>query len=475
MKHQLGAVVWLLLLVGASAFAATETNEVGDSTSRTTSFVDKLELVAMLKAGEFVELEKILTTYQEDFEAAAMPEAFVENAFLAFVNSDPELRNHLDQWVSQMPESYAAIMARGIYYWHVGSVWRGSGWAKDTHKTRFAKMREFFQLAVEDFGQAIEINDKLSVAYSALISIAMATGSGRATEKEILELGLTAVPGSAAIRYRYLHALWWDGKLEEIKGFVDEIIPLTGEFPELRVLGGYYDFAVGDRFRQQGKSNLAIQYYERALEHGEHWWYRFRHASVLHGLKQYDAALEVYDLAARARPQMTDVLNWKATVLRRLDRYDEAFEVWQEALELDPFKPPILLNMSYALVDKERYDEALAALDKALVYGSLDVDVRYARGYLLLYWLERSAESLDDLRFTTEFDPENQTYWYHYGNALYRLRDCATVDALKQMLRVCDAKKECREKDIEWANYTIRFMSQPWVCLGQFLKKHTPL
>ena len=454
---------FIAALVFASAPSVASPEPISPD-AQVTAFADKREFIALLRGGNFVQLDDRLSSLQAAFEAGEGAEDVVENAFLAFANSDPELRRHLDQWVTEMPGSYAAIMARGFYYWHVGWTWRGTGWGKNTHKTRFVKMREFFRLSAVDLGQAIKVNEKLSVAYSILISIAMAGGSDRAAERTILDLGLAAVPGSAAIRYRYLHALWWRGKLDEIKEYVDDIKLLVEKFPGLRALGGYYDFAIGDRFRQRGKYRLAIQNYERALEHGEHWFFRLRQAEVFKRLEQYDAALENYDLAAKARPQMTDVLNWKAAVLHRLDRDEEAFEVWQQALELDPFKPPILLYMSFALKDEERYSEALQALDKAMIYGAFDADVRDTRGRLHLYELKDPENGLDDLKFATELNPKSSKYWYNYGLALYKLDNCNAKKALSNYLQICNENGRCSDYSMKWAGEVIAYQKKFWVC-----------
>ena len=135
---QLLSLVAVLLALWPTTAAGTE------------RFPDKLELVGLLRAGQFEELEARLTTYQESFEAGGIAEDVVDAAFFAFANSDLALEPRFSQWLLRFPESYAAPLARGVYYWQLGWLSRGGGYVRKTLKLRFAEMRNYFSLAVPE-------------------------------------------------------------------------------------------------------------------------------------------------------------------------------------------------------------------------------------------------------------------------------------------------------------------------------------
>ena len=183
---------------------------------------DKLELIGLLRAGRFEELEARLTTYQEGFETGGIAEEIVEIAFFVFANSDPRLESMLAQWIQLFPDSYAAPLAKGIYYWHLAWRTRGSRLAQETSELSFTEMRDYLALSDSDLELAIRLNEKLSIAYAYRIGIAMLGPRNHRQRRSILEAGLETVPKSAVIRYRYLFALlpWWDGSLEKIDNFI---------------------------------------------------------------------------------------------------------------------------------------------------------------------------------------------------------------------------------------------------------------
>lgn len=235
-----------------------------------TTFPDKREFVALLKARAFSQLDDRLSALQAAYEAGEAPEVFVESVFFAFANFDPSIESLLDEWVETMPASYAAHLARGRYHQNIGWLNRGGQYAGKTPKERFSDMLDSFARAIEDMKRAIELNAKLSVAYADLIQISMAA-SRRDAVREWYDAGLAVMPSSTVIRYRYLHSLepWWGGSLEEIKAYIREIEPLFAEQPELRVLGGFLDYVLGDQLQRDDKEEQAFEYFERAVAHGD--------------------------------------------------------------------------------------------------------------------------------------------------------------------------------------------------------------
>ena len=113
------------LLGGVNSAAAAE------------NYPDRLEILAMAKSGQFSKLDALLSGYQESFQAGKVSERVVNFAFWSFSNSDPALAPRLDAWIEQMPNSYAALLARGLYRRNLGRISRGSRSGRNTPKSRY--------------------------------------------------------------------------------------------------------------------------------------------------------------------------------------------------------------------------------------------------------------------------------------------------------------------------------------------------
>ena len=133
-------------------------------------------------------------------------------------------------------------------------------------------------------------------------------------------------------------------------------------------------------------------------------------------------------------------------------------------IPVDPRNPRILLQVAYALRQVKRYDDALSTLDRALLYGAHDDDVRDTRGRILLYELNRPADAILDLERATQLDPGSKKYWYNYGLALYRTKDCKAVEALSTYRKVCEAGARCTKTSMAWAAEVIEYLKNPRIC-----------
>jgi tetratricopeptide (TPR) repeat protein len=416
------------------------------------SWPDKLALLDKLRQGEIDALDAQLSGYQEAFEAGRLSELVVIHAFDAFANSGAELEPLLHQWNERHPDSYAAAVARGAYFNHLGWLARGGAYASKTPDERFEAMASYQAQAVKDATRAIEINPKASVAYALLLS-ASKSSVARTNREQIVRMGLEAVPTSYTIRYSALSGLlpWWGGSLDEIRAFIAEMKPRAEDTLELRPLLGYADYATAETWRRAGKRQEAIQYYDRALRFGDYWFYRYRRGLNFYNLKRYDEALVDFDRALALRPQLTGVLDARARTYRRQGRYDNAFADWDLALKLDPRDPDYLRNRAFALRKQNRFAEARSDLDAALAFGAYEDTVRAARGRLFLYSLKDFQAAAEELREATTLAPKRDDYWYDYAIALYKNLDCEIMPALAAYIRLCESGSDCAEDKVNWA------------------------
>lgn len=144
--------------------------------------IDRLAFLQLLRDDGFAALEQRL-------EAD-------ENGYQSFSSADPELEPKLNAWVDARPDSEAPRMARAVFYHHLAWITRGSGYARETRRERFAVMHHYPNLATTDLEAVIENNPRFGLAYGHLITIALARGDHAATDM-LVRMGLEADPSSS--------------------------------------------------------------------------------------------------------------------------------------------------------------------------------------------------------------------------------------------------------------------------------------
>lgn len=97
--------------------------------------VDKVALVALVRAREFARAERFMERIQSEFEADYHKEDWALEVAFAFDSADPALAGLLDAWQVQSPETWQVHLARGMQLKAVAWARRGS---KYLHKTSAA-------------------------------------------------------------------------------------------------------------------------------------------------------------------------------------------------------------------------------------------------------------------------------------------------------------------------------------------------
>ncbi len=419
---------------------------------------DKLELINLLKAGEWSRLERRLEAYQSAFENDRASDQLVEAAYLAFANSDQYLADHLDRWVGSAPGSYAALAARGVYYWRLGWMAHGSADAQVLTRAQTRLMRKIFFLAAQDLEAAIEIRPQFSLAYALLFDIGMASDQ-RDDQTFLMRRGLRDVPASFVIRERYLASLepaWrprWtpEQALSEIARFTGAIEKAATRFPRLRPLTGYEHYARAQTLFAPGHYATAKGLIAQALNAGQYWRYHGLAGRIQLQEGRCGLALLSFDLALAQRPQDAALYGLRGEVQRCMDNGHGALDEWDQALAFDAMEPRYLLGKGEALFLLGRYDDARKLLDQATFYGANDAAVRAARGALLVDRFGQFDAAAADFKLATEIEPGRVDYWLGYGDALYRANKCDAMAALATYVRLCKRSVACSTEDVAWA------------------------
>ena len=453
---------------------------------------ERAELLQLLHQEKFEELDARFEAYFNRYRAGEISDHHIEQAYHTFGSADPGLQSKLDAWIAARPDSASARMARAVYNAHLGWINRGTALARNTPEQRFEIMRNRFSAAWSDLSAVLALEPEHGNAYGLLIQISMALGGTESTDA-LARAGLQADPRSFVIRRRYLFSLtpWWrgypqpareatslrerlhqwfeggerDGVPDEIRTFVAQIEMDGQENSALSPLEGFVDYVRGALLARERRREQAVEYFDNARQFGDYWLYHHAQGQNFYYLGQYEDAVASFTRALEAWPEGPNALNWRARAYRRLGQLDKAFDDWETALSLDPSNPKILVRLAYALREVKRYEDVLTVLDRALVYGEYDDDVRDARGRILLYELGRPADAIEDLRWATELEP-NSKRWYNYSLALYRIRDCKAAEALAIYRAVCAVGTTCSEKNLAWAGEAIAHLQDTRICPG---------
>ena len=432
---------------------------------------DRASLLGLLEAGEYERLDAYLSRLQQGYVAGERPEAALETAFAAFASADPALQRWLNAWIERRPRSFAAYLARGTYYRHLGRIGLQNGAGHSPANGTRKAVEAFFSLARQDIGRALERQPRLGLGYAGLVAIAMAHDAGLDADLWFRE-GIGADPGSPALWRAYLLSLQpWRrpdrdpaALMAELDGRVRELREGGPGDPALAALGGFHAYVTAELLRRQRRHGQADRAYREALAQGRDWVFlRGAGINAIQDAKPL-AALAFFDEALELRPQDPRLLDSRAHALVALGNHEAAFRDWRLALGLDPGNPRILHGYVQALRAQGRTAAARDAIADAAPFAQDSPSIRALRGALLTD-LGRPHEALADLRFAVEHAPHSGESWRAYAEALYRAKDCdGAAKALVTYQRLCANGTRCSDNDLMWAREALAGTRDPDIC-----------
>jgi non-specific serine/threonine protein kinase len=132
-----------------------------------------------------------------------------------------------------------------------------------------------------------------------------------------------------------------------------------------------------------------------------------------HCLRDYEKALEQFDIAAEHLPNQNEILQHTGWIRRRQSRWDEALDHLKRSLELNPRDPNLMFEIGISCLWMRRYEEAETYYDRSIALAPDEV-----WGYAfkaLNYWL-RSGD-IEAARAVLERMPDNdeptaQYFWF---------------------------------------------------------------
>ena len=309
--------------------------------------IDRLAVRQLLLAKSYDVLDRVLAAYADSVRRDYRVEYRLFDAYEAFDVAMPSLEPLLTEWVQQRPKSEAALLARASFFRASGWNARGAKYSEETTNQQFERMRDFFQRSVNDLVDAHHLEPNSIVAYRGMMSIATSQGDVAASRR-MLDLALKIQPYSFVLRVAHMHNLLprWGGSYEAMARFAEESAPYAKGNPRIKALRGFVDWDKGRVLEAAGKKGDAIEAYQRALQFGDFWQFRYERGTYYSRSDLNQEALEDLNSVLLQYPQNDDALSERATVEYELGRnaysgdqtvyYTQAFRDIALAAALDP-------------------------------------------------------------------------------------------------------------------------------------------
>jgi tetratricopeptide (TPR) repeat protein len=234
----------------------------------------------------------------------------------------------------------------------------------------------FYEKALADYGQAIELDPNQVEAY---------VGRGN-THVDVDQYAAALADYTHAIRLAPNHALAYQNR-------------------------GYA------RFKLQ-LCDEALPDYTRAIELGRNDAEAFvGRGNVLRGLGRYHEALADYSRAVEIDPNHADAYVNRGNIYYDLQQYESALADYTRATELRRNYAEACLNRGKAYFELQRHEEALADFQRAIGLDPDLADAYYSRGRAYSA-LQRHEEALVDYRRAIELDPSDGWAYVNLGALL---------------------------------------------------------
>lgn len=433
---------------------------------------DRASLLALLERGNYARLDAYLINLQAGYERGELSEGGLENAFAAFASADPVLQSKLKSWIQRSPQSFAARLARSVYYLHLGRIGLGHGQQRRTAGPPRNPGNDFLSLAREDGQAAIARQPSLGIGYAALIDIAIAENAADRAD-QWFDRGRKADPSSVTLWRTYFLSLrpWRrlthdpEDLMAKLDALVQDLHDASPGRPDLAALHGFHAYLTAELLRRQRRHGQAGRYYHDALAEGADWVY-LRGAGI--NALQSDngvAAVRYFSQALARRPQDPGLLDWQARALLFLGNHEAALANWTLALSLDRGNPRILHGYAQALRELGRAEAAAEMLAGAVPLARNNARIRGLHGEILLVDFDRPREAVGELRIAIDLDPDAGESWRAYAEALLRVNDCTgAAAAIGSYQRLCANGTRCPEEDLRWAENALLSTRDPDVC-----------
>lgn len=197
-----------------------------------------------------------------------------------------------------------------------------------------------------------------------------------AKAKELYRQALTFQPK----HHEALHVL---GVIAAQSQQYDEAIVLISRSIEIKSSAMAYCNR-GNALRDKGNDLAALEDYQRSVHlEPQYASAYFNCGKTWHKLKQYERAVNCFDLALAQRPNDAQIHLNRGIALHFLNQHQAALESYEKATASSPDDASILFNRGISLGKLHRYNEAIESYDQALAKQPDFAEVLVNRGNIL--------------------------------------------------------------------------------------------
>jgi tetratricopeptide (TPR) repeat protein len=333
------------------------------------------EALALLTSNQFAELDRRYTEIQNAYRTGSLTDEDLRAAFRVFYATDATLESKYTLWVRQMPHSYVAHLARGIYYKKLGQERRGDKFISDTSEAQLNGMRDAFALASQDLFASLSLDDQplLSVMHA----IDLSNFLGQPDEsRRLLDLAIKIDPHNFIVREKYMGTLQtrWGGSVGQMKLFWNEC-------------------------RKAHLSAAHLQSLKALVDEDEGWSKRYREGDA-------GGAVHAYLKAAKLKPEGSckpcGPIGEAADALFDSGRFKEAIPLYSKVLNAAPDSISTLDHRGFSELQVAQPTGAVADFTHAADLGDAYAMDMLGKMYLLgtsipqdrdkaIQWLKRAA------------------------------------------------------------------------------------
>ncbi len=329
-------------------------------------------LAPLIRQKRFADVEKILERLQHAYETDPNRAESLREAFESFATSDSSLELVLDEWVEKYPRSYAAYLARGIYYTHLGWKARGDGYINETAPAQIENMgRLFHKKALPDLRKSLTLTKKPLITYYYLITIGSAFG-WEFQNRQWLAAANMIDPANVLAKRVFLLSLrpQWGGSMEEMIAFVKD----SDRYPLSRQDKNQLESDIWRARARQSKLDnnyhMAALNYSRAIGlYDRSAGLFFNRGNVYDHLGEYHKAVDDYTRALSLSPPYMLAYSYRGVALRNLGQYDKALADLTRALELNPDDDMSWANRGFIYDAEKQCVQAVSDYQRAAKLG----------------------------------------------------------------------------------------------------------
>jgi len=213
--------VFLVLVAALGAGSLRATAAAAAQPLASAERADPVRPLGWLKAGNSAALDEYYSHQQQDYEAGRISDERLYASFHKLCGDSLDDEASYDRWVQTFPNSYAAVLARGIYFYRMAWEVRGNKYLTETSAQQIEAMKNRLARARSELLASLKLTSKPYLSTLYLLDAAMIQGSAE-ERRRWYEDAMAIDPSNVLIPYRYMFSLRprWGGSYRQMEEFL---------------------------------------------------------------------------------------------------------------------------------------------------------------------------------------------------------------------------------------------------------------